>query len=115
VRTDFLKKHPKTIERLLRGQIEANDFINANTEQARTIVNAAIGALTGKSLKPETIQAAWKHLTFTDDPVVSSLASSAAHAVDVGLLKPVELGGIYDLGPLNALLKQADKSEVPTS
>jgi NitT/TauT family transport system substrate-binding protein len=30
----------------------------------------------------------------------------------VGLLKPVSLGGIYDLGPLNHLLKAAGEPQV---
>ncbi len=49
--------------------------------------------------------AAFKNLTFTNDPIASSLYTSAQHAEDVGLLKKVDLNGIYDLGPLNALLK----------
>jgi NitT/TauT family transport system substrate-binding protein len=111
VRTAFLEQHPEAVSGLLEGQIEANDFINANTEGAQTIVNDAIGELTGKSLRLETIRAAWSNLTFTNDPAVASLSKSAAHAVDVGLLEPVDLDGIYDLAPLNALLEQA----VPTS
>jgi NitT/TauT family transport system substrate-binding protein len=111
VRTEFLEQHPGTVRRLLEAQIEANELINANTEEAQNIVNDAIGELTGKPLRLETIRAAWSNLTFTNDPAVASLSKSAAHAVDVGLLEPVDLEGIYDLAPLNALLEQA----VPTS
>jgi NitT/TauT family transport system substrate-binding protein len=111
VRTEFLEQHPGAVRRLLEGQIEANELINANTEEAQKIVNDAIGELTGKPLRLETIRAAWSNLTFTNDPAVASLSKSAAHAVDVGLLEPVDLEGIYDLAPLNALLEQA----VPTS
>jgi len=32
--------------------------------------------------------------------------------VSVGLLKPVNLNGIYDLGPLNKLLKAAGEPQV---
>ena len=45
------------------------------------------------------IAAAFKNLTFTADPIASSLYSSAQHAQDVGLLKPVDLKGIYELEP----------------
>jgi NitT/TauT family transport system substrate-binding protein len=115
VRSDFLKEHPATVRRLLAGQIEANEFVNANPEKAQQIVNGAIGELTGKPLALETIEAAWKNLVFTDDPAVTSLTTSAQHAVDVGLLKPVDLDGIYDLGPLNELLRKAGKPEVASS
>jgi NitT/TauT family transport system substrate-binding protein len=115
VRTDFLKKHPETVKRLLRGQIEANAYVNAHSDDAQQVVNDAIGKLTGKSLKVETVKAAWANLTFTDDPAVASLAQSAKHAEDVGLLKAVDLTGIYRLGPLNSLLEQMGESAVATS
>ncbi len=58
------------------------------------------------------LTASFKNLTFTADPIASSLFTSAQHAQDVGLLKPVDLKGIYDLGPLNELLKAAGQPEV---
>jgi NitT/TauT family transport system substrate-binding protein len=112
VATKFLKDHPGAVSRLLHGQVEANDFVNANTAEAQTIVNDGIAKITGKPLKAEVIAAAWKNLTFTDDPIASSLAASAKHAQDVGLLDKVDLTGIYDLGPLNALLTKAGKPKV---
>ena len=51
------------------------------------------------------LASSFQNLTFTADPIASSLFTSAQHAQDVGLLKPVDLKGIYDLGPLNELLK----------
>ena len=54
-----------------------------------------------------------KYITFTNDPIASSLATDAQHAVAVGLLKPVKnLSGIYDLGPLNNLLKADGQPQV---
>jgi NitT/TauT family transport system substrate-binding protein len=54
-----------------------------------------------------------KYITFTNDPIASSLTTDAQHAVSVGLLKPVNnLGGIYDLGPLNKLLQANGQSQV---
>jgi sulfonate transport system substrate-binding protein len=55
---------------------------------------------------------AFKQITFTSDPIASSLATDAKHAEAVGLLKPVNLNGIYDLGPLNALLKADGQAQV---
>ena len=51
------------------------------------MANDEIGKITGKPLKPEVIAAAWQNLTFTDDPIASSLMTSAKDAVDVGLLE----------------------------
>ena len=42
-----------------------------------------------------------------------SNVTDAQHAASVGLLKPVKgLSGIYDLGPLNRLLKAAGEPQV---
>jgi NitT/TauT family transport system substrate-binding protein len=115
VSTKFLKEHPGTVSRLLEGQVQADAFVNANAAEAQKIVNAGIAKITGKPLKDETIQAAWKHLTFTNDPIASSLATSAVHAEAVALLGKVDLKGIYDLAPLNAVLAKAGKAKVSES
>jgi sulfonate transport system substrate-binding protein len=112
VRTVFLKAHPDLVENFLRGHVEAVEYANANPGDAQSVVNAALEKLTGKPLKPDTITAAWKNLTFTVDPVATSLRSSAKHAEEIGLLDPVDLDGIYDLGPLNTVLSELGKSPI---
>lgn len=112
VATSYLNMHPSVVAGLLKGHIEATDFINANSTQAQTIVNDAITKITGKGLKAKTIQAAWSQMTFTVDPIASSLGKQAASAESVGLLKSVNLNGIYDLDPLNKLLKAESKPQV---
>jgi NitT/TauT family transport system substrate-binding protein len=97
VATTFLKQHPDVVRRLLEGQVEANAFVNDHPEEAQQLVNAGIEKLTGRKLADATIRAAWRNLTFTNDPVESSLRTSAAHAEAVGLLEDVDLDGIYDL------------------
>jgi NitT/TauT family transport system substrate-binding protein len=112
VRTDFLKQHPDAVARLVQGQVRANDFVNQHPAEAQQAVNQGLTQLTGKPLPPATIKAAWPDLTFTDDPIASSLAASAAHAQKVGLLPSVDLKGIYDLTPLNQALAQVNEPQV---
>jgi NitT/TauT family transport system substrate-binding protein len=112
VRTAFLKQHPDVVENFLRGHVEAIEYANANPDAAQSVVNTALEKLTGKPLKSDTIKAAWKNLTFTVDPISSSLHESAKHAEDLGLLDPVDLKGIYDLAPLNKVLGDLGKSTV---
>ena len=104
VRTKFLEEHPGAVKRLLEGTIKAVDFVNDSPEEAQELTNQGIEKITGKGLKPEVIQAAWKNLVFTVDPIASSLKVSAEHAEAVGLLDKVDLDGIYALGPLNGLV-----------
>jgi len=40
------------------------------------------------------------------------LTTDAAQAVSLGLLKPVNLSGIFDLGPLNQALAAAGQPQV---
>jgi NitT/TauT family transport system substrate-binding protein len=112
VRTAFLKEHPDTVARLLEGHVAATAFLNQSPAEGRTLVNQAIGKLTGKSLPAPLIDAAWKNLTFTNDPVASSLRKGALDAQGAGLLPNVKLDGIYDLVPLNTILVRLGQPEV---
>jgi NitT/TauT family transport system substrate-binding protein len=112
VRTAFLKQHPDAVRRLVAGQVAANDFVNQHPEEAQRLVNQGIAKVTGKPLSDGVVQAAWKNMEFTNDPVASSLTASAQHATEVGLLDKVNLTGIYDLSVLNQVLKASGQSEV---
>ena len=108
----FLKAHPDAVKRLLAGQVAANDYVNGHPAEAQAAANAQLQTLTGKQLSGAVITAAWKNLTFTNDPISASLRLSAKHAEQVGLLQPVNLDGIYDLKLLNEVLKAAGEDPV---
>ena len=109
----FIKANPTVISDLLKGQIDANNFIAANKTQAETVANAELAAVSGKSLKPAIVAASFDQITFTNDPIGSSLITDANNAVSVGLLKPVsDLNAIYDLGPLNKLLAADGQAQI---
>ena len=112
VSQSFLAAHASVVSDLLKGQIASVKYINANTSAAETAANAELTTLLGKGLKSSALDASFKTITFTNDPIASSLATDAKHAQAVGLLKPVNLSGIYDLGPLNALLKADGEAQV---
>jgi NitT/TauT family transport system substrate-binding protein len=112
VTQSFLKEHASAVSGLLKGQIQANDYIAKSHAAAEQAANAELTKLTGKGLKPAILAAAFKEITFTNDPIASSLATDAKHAEAVGLLKPVNLSGIYDLSPLNTLLTAAGEPNV---
>jgi NitT/TauT family transport system substrate-binding protein len=105
VRTEFLEKYPQTVKALLEGQVDTTDWIAGNAPAAKAAANEALGALPGgKPLEANVLDRAWSGIEVTDDPVASSLKKSADDAVAAGLLKPVDLKGIYDLGPLREVL-----------
>jgi len=105
VTQSFLAAHPATVSDLLKGQIATTTYINANKAAAETAANAELASLTGKGLKSPILAAAFDQVTFTNDPIESSLLTDAQHAESVGLLTSVSnLSGVFDLGPLNTLL-----------
>ncbi len=108
----FLDKHPDVVKQLIAGEIDTIDFIAANPTEAQTAANDQIESITQKRLKDEVISAAWENLTFTWDPVASSLITSADRATSVGLLDKVDLNGIYDLTLLNEVLTERGLPEV---
>ena len=112
VAQSFLSAHPAIVADLVKAQIQANDFIKSDPAAAEADVNAELAAYTGKPLKASIIAASFAEITFTDDPDASSLATDAAQATSLGLLKPVTLSGIFDLGPLNAALAAAGQAQV---
>ena len=112
VTQSFLKAHPAIVSDLLKGQIEANNYIAKDPAAAQSAANTELTALSGKGIKSSVLPAAFKEITFTNDPDASSLSTDAQQAEAVGLLKSTNLSGIFDLGPLNQLLQAAGESQV---
>ena len=112
VAQSFLSAHPAIVAELIKAQIQADDFIKSSPAAAQADANAELASYTGKPLKASIVAAAFKEITFTNDPDASSLKSDAAQAESLGLLKPVSLSGIFDLGPLNTALTTAGESQV---
>lgn len=108
----FLAAHPDVVEAVLRGSVRTNEWINADPDRAKASANAALEKLTGKPLPAEILDPAWKSIRITDDPLAATLDAQAGHAVKAGLLEKPDLDGIYDLKPLNKVLKAAGRPEV---
>jgi NitT/TauT family transport system substrate-binding protein len=109
----FLADHPSAVNGLLKGQIQSDNYIHSNPSGAEAAANQELTSLLGKGLDPSVLSAAFKQITFTNDPIASSLEVDAQHAVSVGLLTPVKnISALYDLGPLNAQLKSAGQPQV---
>jgi NitT/TauT family transport system substrate-binding protein len=113
VSTDFLTKYPGTVTKLLAAEAATLDGVKADPATAKATADAALKALTGKTLKPAVLDRAFDDLTLTLDPIASSLQTAADHGVEVGTTKKADLSAIYDLSLLNALLSR--RGEKPVS
>ena len=101
------------ISGLLKGQVQANSFIASNKSAGRDGGQRRAGHADRQEPEAGILAAAFQQITFTNDPIASSLIADAQHAVAVGLLTPVKnLTALYDLGPLNKLLAAAGQPQV---
>lgn len=113
VRKAFLDDHADLVDDLIKGQTEANDYIAQNSADAEKVVGNWLADYSGSPIDQSVLDTAWGNLTFSNDPVADSFIESAKHASDVGLLDPVsDLGTIFDLDPLNVILKDAGEPAV---
>ena len=112
VRTEFLDKYPGTVRAILQGHLDALALIESDPAKAQADTNDQIEAVTQKRLPESVIASAWKNLTFTADPIATSLKKSAEDAESVDLLDEVNLKGIYSLELLNSLLTSENKTGV---
>jgi NitT/TauT family transport system substrate-binding protein len=104
VRKEFLAQHPQTVKQLIEAQVEADRQIKAEPVKAQTVLNNALKQLTGKALAPAVIARAFAQIEVTEDPLASTLKTSAGHAFATGLVKKGDLTGIYDLTLLREVL-----------
>jgi NitT/TauT family transport system substrate-binding protein len=112
VTQSFLTAHPDIVADLLKANLQALDYIKSDPAGAQAAANAELGSYTGTPLKASVVAASFKEITFTDDPDAASLTTDATQATSVGLLQSVNLSGIFDLGPLNTILKAAGEPTV---
>ena len=112
VTQSFLSAHPDIVNDLLKANLDALNYIKASPDKAEQVANDELAAYTGKPLSPAVLDPAFKEITFTADPDAASLTQDAQQATAVGLLKSVDLKGIFDLTPLNSLLSAAEQPTV---
>lgn len=98
VSVKFLRDHPEVVSRLVEAHLTATQYLVERPEQAKVVLNEALAGYTGKAIPGAVLDRAWSTMTFTDDPIESSLRQSAAAAHRVGLFdhQPA-LEGLYDL------------------
>jgi len=112
VTQSFLSAHPDIVSDLLKANLDALNYIKSSPDKAEQVANDELAAYTGKPLSPAVLDPAFKEITFTADPDAASLTQDAQQATAVGLLKSVDLKGIFDLTPLNSLLSAAEQPTV---
>ncbi|MDN5861038.1 MAG: ABC transporter substrate-binding protein, partial [Pseudonocardia sp.] len=108
VRTEYLQRHPETIEALLRGEQRAIEVTRTDPADAKAVTNEAIRRLTGSALAPAVLDRAFDKLAFSNDPLAATFPQLARHSVTAGALPTmVDLRGFVDLTVLNRVRRAA--------
>jgi NitT/TauT family transport system substrate-binding protein len=109
----LLKERPEMVKKFIAAHVELTQWINAHPDEAKVLVNEAMRRLTTRPMPERVLDAAWKRLELTHDPIPGSLLKSAEHAHQIGFLrrKP-DLTRIYDLRLLNDVLREKQLPEV---
>jgi NitT/TauT family transport system substrate-binding protein len=114
VTVKFLSAHPAMVTGLLKAQVQASDLLTTDKTAAQAATATELTDLFGHSVPPPLLAASLAQLTYTNDPLASTMLAEARHAAAAGLLTtPRSLTGLFDLGPLNKLLRAAGQLPVP--
>ena len=112
VRTEFLNAHPDVVTNLIKGLSASIDLITSDPAKAAGLVSKGIEAATSKPLAVDLVTKSFKNITFTLDPIASSLRADVEHAVAVGTLDATDIKNIFDLTLLNKFLTSEGKETV---
>jgi NitT/TauT family transport system substrate-binding protein len=102
------------VNALLKGHVRGTDLLDTDRTAAQASVGTEFTDLFGGSLPAPLLSASFAQLTFTGDPLVATMLTEARHAAAAGQLKPIaSLADLFDLGPLNKLLRAAGQVTIP--
>ena len=117
VNRDFANAHPDTVEALLRGHVEALDWLEKTPAAERSgAINEALEQSAGAPLPEDVIERSLEHIEFTADPLAGTYTKLLQDGVDVGLTQSADLTGLTDLEALNRVLaEKGDRDQVDSS
>jgi NitT/TauT family transport system substrate-binding protein len=103
----YLEAHQDVGKRLVEANVKAIDLIRKDPARAQSIAASELTKAGAPQLPAAVVQAAWKRLTFTWEPLAASVQKSAQNAFALGYLdsNPTNIAEIFRLDLLNAVLR----------
>lgn len=112
VNKSFLKDHPNAVKALLTAQLNTQDWLANNKDQAVKAVNDGLKQASGATLADAVLKRSLDNLTFTADPIAASYPELLANGVKAGVTQDADIKGIFDLRLLNQILKDRNKPTI---
>jgi NitT/TauT family transport system substrate-binding protein len=104
VNKKFAAEHPQTVEALLKGHVQAVQWLNDTpAAEKASKVNAALKKDSGKALQQNVIDRSLQNIVFTVDPLAGAFKKLQQDGVDAGTTKQADLNGLFDLRALNTV------------
>lgn len=104
VNKKYLSDHPETVAQLLKGHVAAIRWLNEHPGDAANVINKGLETAAGKPLPQDVIDRSLRELNFSADPLAATFPTLLADGVKAGVTKQADISGLFDLGPLNAVL-----------
>jgi sulfonate transport system substrate-binding protein len=108
VSTVYMDAHPDLVHRLVQAHVATVRFMQAQPERAEQLALRRLLAAGAPALGRDVLARAWDKLTFTWEPMPSSMVRVVENAHRVGLLAepPEGILGIYRLDDLDEVLEE---------
>ena len=111
----LLDDHPDVVQHLIEATADAVDLIKTDPAEAKKLTADGIEKATGKTIAADLVDTSFAHITFTLDPIASSVQKSAEEGKDIGFLESSDLGEIFDLNLANQVLSGRGQPAVASS
>lgn len=107
VRTDYLKEHPQTVEKLLDGLEDSVEHLEQMPQKDEAaMLNEAMVDAQGQALPEQTLISALEQMQWTSDPMASTYTTLLDNGVSAGVTQDASLDGMVDVEPLNRVREQ---------
>jgi NitT/TauT family transport system substrate-binding protein len=109
----FLVAHSAEVDDLLKGQMEANELLSTDPAAGLAAAGTELASILRNGIPRRLVTDSLAQVHVTNAPGEASILAEARTASAAGLLRPFgSLGSIFDLGPLNLLLRAAGQPAV---
>lgn len=106
VATSYLSAHPDVVQKVVFANVESTLWINSNLYQAGLLMNSTLYAQSTLGLSSAVINNSFATLSFTYDPLESTVQVETNHAYALGFIGSNDTTGLFDLTYLNNALTQ---------